>query len=248
MKTLTLALALVVVAWSSALAQVVSDRDRDDALRHYRSGEQALRREAVEEAAREFQQAARLDPRLEIAHYGLGQVYMTTRRYTLAIRAYETCREAFRANAADALQDQSAAKQRTDDRIRALEDARNGYEVGTARTANTIATINLLQQQINQLKLQRGRGADRPEQVPAWISIALGSAFFRNDAFADAEREFREALSADPKVGEAHNNLAVVLMLVKRYDEAEKEVVAAEAAGFKVNPQFKADLKRAAGK
>ena len=51
--------------------------------------------------------------------------------------------------------------------------------------------------------------------------------------------------AATPKLGEAHNNLAVVLMLTKRYPEATEELKAAEAAGFKVNPQFKEDLKKA---
>lgn len=249
MKVTMLALICVTGLAAAASAQIVSDHDRQDALRHYRSGEQALRREALDEAAREFLRAAKLDPRLELAHYGLGQVYMGTKRYPAAIRAFVSCREAYQANIADALVDQNSARHRLDDRIRALEDAKSGLEMGITRTANTQATINRLDMQINQLKYDRGRGdAAAPGHVPAWISIALGSALFRTDAFAEAEREFREALKAEPKLGEAHNNLAVVLMLTKRYDEAAKEVQAAEAAGFKVSPQFKDDLKHAASK
>jgi len=234
---------------ATASAQMVSDHDRQDALRHYRAGEQALRHEAFDEAGREFQLAVKLDPRLELAHYGLGQVGMSTKHYAAAIRSFTNCREAYLTNAADALLDQSAARQRLDDRIRALEDAKNGFEMGIASTANTQASINILAMQINQLKYDRGHGdANNPGKVPAWISVALGSAFFRTDAFPDAEREFRAALSSEPKLGEAHNNLAVVLMLTKRYDESQLEVKAAEAAGFKVNQQFKDDLKRAMGK
>jgi hypothetical protein len=47
----------------------------------------------------------------------------------------------------------------------------------------------------------------------------------------------------EPKLGEAHNNLAVVCMLTDRLDAAEEEVKVAEKAGFRVNPQFKEDLK-----
>jgi Flp pilus assembly protein TadD len=61
---------------------------------------------------------------------------------------------------------------------------------------------------------------------------------------ADAEREYREAIRVDPKLGEAHNNLAVTLMLTGRLDEAGQEIKAAEKAGFRVNPQFKEDLKQ----
>ena len=53
------------------------------------------------------------------------------------------------------------------------------------------------------------------------------------------------AIKADPKLGEAHNNLAVVYMLTQRYAEANAEVKAAEKSGFRVNPQLKDDLKKA---
>ena len=62
---------------------------------------------------------------------------------------------------------------------------------------------------------------------------------------ADAEREYRETLTADPKLGEAHNNLAVVCLLTGRFPEADVEIKAAEKAGFKVNPQLKEDVKKA---
>jgi Flp pilus assembly protein TadD len=64
----------------------------------------------------------------------------------------------------------------------------------------------------------------------------------------DAEREYRAALAVDPKLGEAHNNLAVVCMLTGRYGEAEQEIKAAEKSGFKVNPQLKEDLKKASAR
>ena len=65
---------------------------------------------------------------------------------------------------------------------------------------------------------------------------------------ADAEREYRAALAVDPKLGEAHNNLAVVCMLTGRFPDAEQEIKAAEKNGFKVNPQLKEDLKKAAAR
>jgi Flp pilus assembly protein TadD len=62
---------------------------------------------------------------------------------------------------------------------------------------------------------------------------------------ADAEREYRETLRADPKIGEAHNNLAVVCLQTGRFQEADVELKAAERAGFRVNPQLKEDVKKA---
>ena len=51
--------------------------------------------------------------------------------------------------------------------------------------------------------------------------MTLGSAYFRTDAMADAEREYRAALAVDPKLGEAHSNPAVVCLLTGRYPEAD---------------------------
>jgi Flp pilus assembly protein TadD len=81
MKRIACALLFTTGLLSTPLAQVVTDRNRQDALRHYGVGEQALRREAFDEAEREFQTAVRLDPTLDLAYYGLGQTYMATKRY-----------------------------------------------------------------------------------------------------------------------------------------------------------------------
>jgi len=98
------------------------------------------------------------------------------------------------------------------------------------------STLLRIDTQINQLRNQRRRNPDKPTEVPGWISLALGSAYFRTDAMADAEREYRAASKVEPKLGEAHNNLAVVLVLTGRLDDAEREMKAAEKAGFRVSP------------
>src|SRR5262249_9108020 len=95
---------------------------------------------------------------------------------------------------------------------------------------------------ITQDATDRGLGVDIDASAPAFVSVALGSAYFRAERFADAEREYKAAISADPTAGEAHNNLAVVYMLTGRLDDSAKELALAEKAGFKVNPQFKKDL------
>jgi Flp pilus assembly protein TadD len=79
--------------------------------------------------------------------------------------------------------------------------------------------------------------------VPSFVSMALGSAFFRLGRLADAEREYKATIEADPKTGEAHSNLAVVYLQTGRFDDAEKAVKAAEKTGFKVNPMLKDDIK-----
>lgn len=243
MRTLT-ALALLVLFTLPAAAQQ-SDIDRQQALRHLRFGQELLRDERWDKAEAEFRAAIKLDPLLELAHYGVGQAAMATKRYPDAVRAYLNCRDAFRANSAEALSNSAVAEQRLQDQIRELQDAVLAFTRGRARTLNTTATVTRLNTQIRELESRRHRSTSGPPPTPPWISIALGSAYFRTGAMGDAEREYLEAVRVDPRLGEGHNNLAVLYMLTGRLDEAERAVRAAEQAGFSVNPQFKEDLKKA---
>jgi Tfp pilus assembly protein PilF len=226
--------------------------DQKRAVQHLRAGQDALQSERFEEAEREFKSAIALDPLLELAHYGLGQTYMATKRYVEAVKAFVATRDAFTRAAADQITNKVEGDRRLDDQIRYLRDARRAVESGRVRTSGVNVTSKLaeIDGQIRQLEAMRRRGDQGgAPQIPAYISLALGSAYFRTSAFPDAEREWRAALQADPKLGEAHNNLAVVLMLTGRLDEAEREVQLAEQSGHRVSEAFKADLKaRKAGK
>ena len=242
MRTLLIAALLFVSPDMPADAQ--SNQTR--AVQHLRAGQNALQRERWEEAEREFKQAIEFDPLLELAHYGLGQTYMATNRYVEAVRAYVATRDAFHRAVGEQITNRVEAEQRLDDQIRSLRDHRRAIESGRLRTSGTNVTTVLAQidDQIRQLEGMRRRdSASGTPVTPAYISVALGSAYFRTSAFPDAEREWRAALQADPKLGEAHNNLAVVLMLTGRLDEAEREVELAEKHGHKVSDAFKADLK-----
>jgi len=222
-------------------------KDHLEAMKHLRLGQENLRAEKWDIAEREFKAAATLEPPLELAHYGLGQVYMATRRYPLAVDAYVACRAAFNANVAQSANNDLLAQRRLDDQIQALEEERTLLTTGRT-TPMTSGGPADLDQRIANLRASRFHDAKSKPPVPAWISIALGGAYFRTGAMADAEREYRAALDVDPKLGQAHNNLAVVYMLTKRFDEAEAEVKAAEKTGFRVNPQLKEDLKKASAR
>src|SRR4051794_3239002 len=99
-------------------ASAVTQQDQRQALSRYKSGEQALHREAFDDAQREFEAAAKLDPFLELAPFGLGEVHMAKREYAAAVHAYIKARDIFHSNAANALTDRTAGQQRLDDQIR----------------------------------------------------------------------------------------------------------------------------------
>jgi Flp pilus assembly protein TadD len=92
------------------------------------------------------------------------------------------------------------------------------------------------------LELERARkGADA---VPLGVTLALGTAHFQAGSLPEAEREFRAVLAADPRSGDAHNNLAVVLMLTERPDEAEREAKLAAKAGVPVSPRLMDEIQK----
>jgi Flp pilus assembly protein TadD len=217
-------------------------RQRQEALTHYRAGQQALYAEAWDETELEFKEAVRLDHLLTPAHCGLGQVYMTTKRYPEAVKAYRDCRDAFHAEDSLQLMDNLAVEQRLEAQIQTLKQSVQQLQSGLVQTTNTALTIQRLEGQIHDLERRRHRRGSEPLPTPPGVSLALGSAYFRSGAMADAEREYGEALRVDPKLGEAYNNLAVVYMLSGRLDEAEGAVRRAEKAGFKVNARFKKDI------
>jgi tetratricopeptide (TPR) repeat protein len=243
---LTIGLTLI-VTFASAQKVRLSEVDRQTALSHLRAGQEALAGERFDDAEREFGEAIRLDPRLELAHYGLGQVFMATRRYEHAVGTFVNCRDVFRGNVSE---DQSARltfERRLDDQIQSKRDELLALQTGRVRSSSPMG-IDRVRSELTQLERLRGRSRESVgAMTPPFILTALGSAYFRTGAFADAEREWRAALAVDPAIGEVHNNLAVIYLLTGRYDQADEAIRRAEKAGFKVNPQLKDDLKKRRG-
>jgi tetratricopeptide (TPR) repeat protein len=242
MRTLVVPAAVMFLAAAPAFAQ--PSREHLDAMRHLRLGQENMHAEQWDKAEAEFQSAIKLEPTLEMAHYGLGQVYMATKKFPAAVRAYLACRDAVTTNTAKRATHDQEAQRQLDDQIRSLEDEKTLIVSGRVTPMMSSGPVDL-DRRIQDLKSRRFRNDKTVPTTPPWVSIALGSAYFRSGEMPDAEREYLAAIKADPKLGEAHNNLAVVYMLTQRYAEANAEVKAAEKSGFRVNPQLKDDLKKA---
>jgi len=231
----------------AASAQLASAEDRREALNHYRAGQELLVSEQWEKAAEEFTQSIKLDSLLTLAHYGLGQAHMGMKDYSAAVRAFTGCKQAHHRLAQ--LQDSNrvAVERMRDEELRELRDSLSTIQSGRVKSVDPI-TLQKLQNRIRDLEKGRQRDAPVSQATPAEVSLALGSAYFRRGDLPDAEREYRAAIDVDAKMGEAHNNLAVVMFLTGRLDEAETSMKTAEKNGFDVNPAFKQDLKVARDK
>lgn len=239
--------AVIVAALTSGLAgpevaQETSARTR--ARVPYQIGVEHMRSEAWEEAARSFQQAIDLDDQFDLAYYMLGRTNMSLRRYTSAIAAYVRCRDLYLARAGRRFSNAQDAQRYRQDRLTELDELMRQLQTGpqTNRSAEQLRQIVEQRRQI-QDTISRGGNMSIDATVPAWVSLALGSAYFRAGRLADAEREYKASIAVDSKAGEAHNNLAVVYLETGRFVEADAEIKAAKKAGFRVNPDLEQDVR-----
>jgi tetratricopeptide (TPR) repeat protein len=241
MRRLALSLLLCAIAFRVHAAEPIDEKQRREATQHYRKGDEALRSERFEDAEREFRKAVELDPLMTLGHYGLGQSYMALKRYPDAVKAFQGCRDAFQSIATLGATDQAEMDRRRDQEIAGLRDSIAILQRNSRLENQNQNNIRQMEDRVRDLERQRKAGGAALE-MPAEVPFSLGSAYFRTGALADAEREYGSALKINPKLGEAHNNLAVVYLLTDRAEPARKEVEAAEKAGFKVNPRLKQDI------
>jgi len=239
---------VVMLCTAVGLAAQSANATRERAMTPYRQGLDFLRGESWDNAVTAFQQAIEIDPTFELAYYGLGRARMPQRRYAEAVVALTRCRDLFQSQVGRQFATRQDAQRYRQNRLNEIDELIRQYQQGPQSMRSQDA-IRQLEQHRREIRDQFDRGMDITiaNAVPAYVSLALGSAFFRSEQFADAEREYKAAIAADPKSGEAFNNLAVVYLQTGRAKEAEEAVRAAERAGFKVHPQLKADIKAKAG-
>jgi tetratricopeptide (TPR) repeat protein len=216
----------------------LDETTRRESLVFFRAGQELMSAEQFGRAAEEFGKAIERNPLFALAHYQLGQANMNMQRFASAIKAYKDCIEAERQLYAMKQTNRFEVEKNRDDEIRELKSI---IDTGKGRAPTMLGLEQRLRDLQNQSSLTGGTFQPPPQAL-----LALGSAYFRNGDREAAELQWRAAIEANPKLGEAHNNLAVICMQTGRFDEALSELTLAEKAGFKVNPQFRADLKERA--
>lgn len=244
-------LAVILLAASQTpVAGPAASIDVKRAKQHDHDGWKALDAGHPDTAVSAFQAALQINPDYADALHGLGKANMALQRYSDAVSALERCRDAYRhRGSADAERRliEDGARQTQIDKLK-QELARAQQTADQSIGSNTY--LASLRQQIHALERVRDPGPVVAEEgeVPPFISLALGSAYFRVERLKDAERLFRDAIAADPKFGEAHSNLALVCLVTGRAKEADEHIRLAEEAGFKVNPELKRRVREAMGK
>jgi tetratricopeptide (TPR) repeat protein len=98
---------------------------------------------------------------------------------------------------------------------------------------------------------QKEAGQQKVEEtisLPAEYSYTHGNLLFRLKRYDEALVEYEKAIQADPRQGGAYNNAASIYFMAKQYDKALDYLEKSEAAGVKVNPNFKKAVLQALGK
>lgn len=237
-----LALSLALTIAGTAAAQTTLERER--ARPHNRHGWELMTAESWERAAQSFQQAVAIDNTFEDAFYGLGRAQIALRQYVAAIATLTTCRQLYVAQAGRHFTGQQDAQRYRQDRIIEIDEQIRQVQgmPPTAQQQNLLRQLNNQRRDI-QNAITKGSSISLDATVPPWVSLSLGSAYFRSGRLADAEREFKAAIDTDGRFGEAHNNLAVVYFETDRIAEADASLKDAKKAGFKVNPQLEQAIK-----
>jgi tetratricopeptide (TPR) repeat protein len=241
MRHLALAAAVMSLT-ASATAQSMGARER--AGRPYETGLEQMRGEDLDGAVSSFRQAIIIDPEFEMAHYMLGRVYLMQRNYASAVVALEKARDVFTAQATQRFTSNQEAQRLRRERINDMTHVINQLQQAR-QTPQVQEQIRQFTERRRQLQdLDRNQGLTQEQAVPGFVSLSLGSAYFRAGRMAEAERAYLAAVTADPKIGEAHNNLAVIYMETGRLDAALRAVEAAERAGLRVNPALKEEIRK----
>jgi tetratricopeptide (TPR) repeat protein len=230
---------------------------RDEAQRRYTAGTASALAEQWAEALGAFEEASRLDPQSVLANFARGQALTALSRYPEAVEAYLDGEGAFRCAAALSGAEKAESRKRLTRQIATLRDELRSVEStrlvegramskGSPGTwaplpSESLSRVHEMEQNLH--ALERWLKSDSGEP-PAALSLALGNAEFHAGSLPEAEEAFRAALRAEPRSGDAHNNLAVVLMLTGRADEAARELTLAEKAGVPRNPRLQEEIRK----
>jgi tetratricopeptide (TPR) repeat protein len=230
--------ALLVVTFVP-LAGAQSPGDRNKARTQNQLGWEYMRSEQFDSAVKAFQSAVETDPTFEMPWYGLGRAHLALKQFVSASSALERCRSLYEQQVGRKFTSQQEAQRYRQERLTEIDEMLRQVQSGP-QTLQRADQVRQLQEQRRQIQefITRGNSVTIENAVPAWVSLSLGSSYFRSGKLAEAERAFKAAAEADRRSGEALSNLAVVYLETGRSELALSTLESAKRTGFKVNPEL----------
>ena len=183
-----------------------------------------------------------IDPEFEIPYYGLGRAHMALKNFNCRDhRATNAAASLYRAQAGRQFTNAQEAQRYRQDRITEIDEQIRQAAIG----ADDRRTRRIMLRQLQNVRrdiqenIQRGNNMTIESSVPAWVSLALGSAYFRSGRSRDAEREYKATIAADSRAGRSAQQSR--RRVSSRPDGSPKRLTSLQAAkktGFKVNPEL----------
>ncbi|MDQ1348327.1 MAG: hypothetical protein QG573_1701 [Acidobacteriota bacterium] len=217
-------------------------RQYREALPHYNKAVKAFSRNDHEAARRELDKAISAMPQYSYAHLLMAKSWYLSKRYDEALPAIERAETAWRefaGIAADAKSQQGDAQIR---QRRNLQDQINTLQADFRQAATQEQRdqiqnyITTLQRQIDDIdRDQASRAPTALAALPAEYSFVHGNILLRRNQLSDAEPQYLRAIEANPKYGEAFNNLASLYFQAGRLEEARSVLQQARSRGLQIN-------------
>ena len=261
MRALAAVAVLTFGALAAAATSEVEERNLRQAMGYAQRGLSSLQKGNVARARENFDRAVAIFPGLPDAHTGFGHLAMRERRFEDALREYKLAESGWKGMASVRLAMQSERFGRSRDELQQLRgmQIQLAQEINRSQTRGTGSSNTMggsdsgqLQRQmvtiearIRALEAQNTPMPDASQEPPGEVLFFQGNALFdlkrTKDAIAIWEIAAKELKTFAP----LHNNLAVAYWMSGRLEDAWVSLRRAEALGFKVNPNFRADLEKA---
>jgi tetratricopeptide (TPR) repeat protein len=262
MRALAAIAALLIGALAAAATGDVAERDLRQAMGYAQRGLSSLKKGNTARAREDFERAIAKIPDLPDAHTGFGHLAMRERRFDDALREYRLAESGAVNMASVLLEMESARFARSRDELERLRDMQRQLQqqahraemrgAGTGTTSEIGGNPGQIQRQIAEVETRirsyetmTPPTADVAPAAPAEILFFQGNALFDLKRTGEAIVVWEAAAKRLPQFGPLHNNLSVAYWMSGRLDDAWAALKRAETSGFKVNPNFRADLERA---
>jgi tetratricopeptide (TPR) repeat protein len=249
-------LAAVLIAGSVVAASMDTlERAMRQAIAESQRGMSALDKGNAAKAREAFDRALKSVPDFPEAILGLGHVAMKEKRFDEALQKFREAESEYKNMSKVTVQFEHERYARSRDELEQLRSELAQLDMESFQSQTRLAgssndgQIERMRSQyrarIQALEAMNAPNSSGVREAPAEVFFYQGNALFNLKRMPEAIAAWEESLRRNGKQPLAENNLAVAYWMIGRLDDARAAIQRAEALGFKVNPNFRADLDKA---